>query len=81
MRWLRDNRHRTGRPDSLPPAAAAWGFVREFARTRRYDCLDRRDLAPMLAELRITAAAVRSRNRLAPDLRFPRQPEGPVHVP
>ena len=33
-------------------------FGSEFARTRYYDCLDRRDFLPVLAELRTTVAAV-----------------------
>lgn len=67
MRWLRDNFRRAGRPDSVPRARALWMFGSEFARTRYYDCLDRRDFRPALAELRTMAAAVRNaRNSQAP---------------
>jgi predicted ATP-grasp superfamily ATP-dependent carboligase len=63
MRWLRDNCRRAGRPDSVSQARALWMFGSEFARTRYYDCLDRRDIRPLLAEMRTTAAAVwNSRN-------------------
>ncbi len=63
MRWLRDNFRRVGRPDSMPRAQALWAFTREFVRLPRYDCLDRRDLGPLLAELRTTAVAVRTSSR------------------
>jgi predicted ATP-grasp superfamily ATP-dependent carboligase len=72
MRWLRDNQRRVGRPDSVSKARAMWIFASEFARTPHYDCFDRRDLGPVMAELRVTAAAVfRSRNaqESAQDLR------------
>jgi predicted ATP-grasp superfamily ATP-dependent carboligase len=59
MRWLRDNCRQVGRPDGLSRSRALWTFTAEFARTRHYDCLDRRDLRPVLAELRTTAAALR----------------------
>lgn len=63
LRWLRDNYRRAGRPDSVPWAAGLWTFGAEFARTRRYDCFDSRDLRPVAAELRTTMAAIRkSRN-------------------
>jgi predicted ATP-grasp superfamily ATP-dependent carboligase len=66
MRWLRDNFRRVGRPDSVSRARALWMFGSEFARTRYYDCLDRRDLRPVLAELRTTVAAVmHSRNPIS----------------
>jgi predicted ATP-grasp superfamily ATP-dependent carboligase len=58
MRWLRDNFRRVGRPDSVSRARALWMFGSEFARTRYYDCLDRRDFRPVLAEFRTTVAAV-----------------------
>lgn len=58
MRWLRDNFRRVGRPDSVSRTRALWMFGSEFARTRYYDCLDRRDVRPVLAELRTTVAAV-----------------------
>jgi predicted ATP-grasp superfamily ATP-dependent carboligase len=63
MRWLRDNFRRTGRPDSMTRARALWTFAAEFARTVRYDCFDWRDLRPMIAELRTTAASVRHGTR------------------
>ncbi|MGN6677204.1 MAG: carboxylate--amine ligase [Streptosporangiaceae bacterium] len=66
MRWLRDNFRRAGRPDSVSKARALWMFGSEFARTRFYDCLDRRDYRPLLAEMRTTAAAVwNSRNPIS----------------
>jgi len=59
MRWFRDNYGRVGRPDSVSRARAFWLFGSEFARTGHYDCVDRRDLGPSIAELRNTASAVR----------------------
>jgi predicted ATP-grasp superfamily ATP-dependent carboligase len=59
MRWLMNNQRRVGRPDSVSRARGLWIFTTEFFRTRHYDCLDRRDLGPVLAELRIMAAAAR----------------------
>jgi hypothetical protein len=58
LRWLRENRERTGRPDSVSGARAAWAFTAEFARTRNYDYFDRRDLGPGLAELRNTVQVI-----------------------
>jgi predicted ATP-grasp superfamily ATP-dependent carboligase len=67
MRWLIDNQRRIGRPDSVSRARALWTFATEFVRTRHYDCMDRRDLGPSFAELRIMAAAARrSRNTCLP---------------
>jgi predicted ATP-grasp superfamily ATP-dependent carboligase len=66
MRWLYENCRRTGRPDSVPRAQALWTFAAEFARTSRYDCLDRRDLRPALAELRTTVSAIRKSRRAIP---------------
>jgi predicted ATP-grasp superfamily ATP-dependent carboligase len=51
LRWLRENRERAGRPDSISAARAAWVFATEFARTRYYDYFDRGDLGPALAEI------------------------------
>lgn len=79
MRWLRDNFGRTGRPDSMTRARALWAFASEFARTIRYDCFDRRDLRPMIAELRTTAASVRHGSR-APSARPGPVPKGSLHV-
>jgi hypothetical protein len=66
MRWLRDNHRRAGRPDSLSRGRALWTFAAEFARLPRYDCWDRRDLRPVLAEIRTTAAAIRNSKRNPP---------------
>jgi predicted ATP-grasp superfamily ATP-dependent carboligase len=63
MRWLRDNYRRAGRPDSMSRTRALWTFATEFVRTSHYDCLDRRDLGPVMAELRTTAVAMRNRSR------------------
>jgi predicted ATP-grasp superfamily ATP-dependent carboligase len=57
MRWLRENQSRIGRPDSVPRSRSFWIFVSEFARTRHYDYLDRRDLGPTIAELQGTASS------------------------
>jgi predicted ATP-grasp superfamily ATP-dependent carboligase len=59
MRWLRDNHRRVGRLDSVSRSRAVSMFALEFFRTRHLDCLDRRDLAPALAELRATIHAAR----------------------
>jgi predicted ATP-grasp superfamily ATP-dependent carboligase len=66
MRWLRDNHRRAGRPDSLSRGRALRAFAAEFARLPRYDCWDRRDLRPVLAEIRTTAAAIRNSKRKPP---------------
>jgi predicted ATP-grasp superfamily ATP-dependent carboligase len=66
MRWLRDNYRRAGRPDSMSRVRSLWAFTTEFARTPHYDCLDRRDLRPALAELRTTVVAIRGKGRSAP---------------
>jgi predicted ATP-grasp superfamily ATP-dependent carboligase len=80
MRWLRDNYRRAGRPDSVSRTRALWTFVTEFARTPHYDCLDRHDLGPALAELRTTAGSLRHRWRApqppSPDL----SRKGSLHV-
>jgi predicted ATP-grasp superfamily ATP-dependent carboligase len=54
LRWLKANYQRAGRPDSVPPGRALWTVASELVRTRRYDCFDRHDMAPGLAELRYT---------------------------
>jgi predicted ATP-grasp superfamily ATP-dependent carboligase len=59
LRWLRDNQRRAGRPDSVSRARGIWTFVSEFVRTRHYDYFDWRDLRPVMAEIRNTAASVR----------------------
>jgi predicted ATP-grasp superfamily ATP-dependent carboligase len=58
MRWLRDNYHRVGRPDSVSRLRSQWMFAAEFFKTRHYDCLDLHDLGPAKAELRTTVAAL-----------------------
>jgi hypothetical protein len=61
LRWLRQNHQLAGRPDTVSKGRGLWLFATEFARTRCYDNVDRRDLAPALAEFRVTAAAFRTR--------------------
>ena len=58
LRWLRDNYHRVGRPDSVSRSRALWLFASEFARTRHYDCFNPRDLRPVMTDLRNTATIV-----------------------
>jgi predicted ATP-grasp superfamily ATP-dependent carboligase len=55
LRWLWNNFHEIGRPDSVSRGKALWTFLSEFGRTRRYDCVDWRDLSPFIAEVRSTA--------------------------
>ncbi|MBV9793928.1 MAG: ATP-grasp domain-containing protein [Actinobacteria bacterium] len=63
LRWLRDNWGRAGRPDSMSRTRALVSFCAEFVRTFHYDCLDRRDPGPVLAELRtMTRGARKSRS-------------------
>jgi predicted ATP-grasp superfamily ATP-dependent carboligase len=64
MRWLRDNYRRVGRPDSVTRPRALWMFASEFVRATHYDCLDRGDLRPVVAELQNTAAALRKSSRI-----------------
>jgi predicted ATP-grasp superfamily ATP-dependent carboligase len=59
LQWLRENQRRNGRPDSVSRTRGLWIFASEFARTRHYDCFDRRDLGPAVTELRATATAIR----------------------
>jgi predicted ATP-grasp superfamily ATP-dependent carboligase len=61
LQWLRANQRRVGRPDSVSRNRALWIFASEFARTRHYDNVDRRDLGPAMAELRITASSIRKK--------------------
>jgi predicted ATP-grasp superfamily ATP-dependent carboligase len=63
MRWLRDNHRRAGRPDSVPRLRALLIFGAEFLRTFRYDSFDWRDLGPVVAEIKTTAAAPRRSRR------------------
>jgi predicted ATP-grasp superfamily ATP-dependent carboligase len=58
MRWLRDNQLGAGRPDTVSRVRGLLLFGSEFFRTTHYDCFDRHDLRPALAELRLTASAV-----------------------
>lgn len=58
IRWLRDNHNRVGRPDSMSRVQAIWTFASEFARTRRYDYFDWRDLAPAIAETRYSMSVI-----------------------
>jgi len=78
MRWLRDNRRRAGRPDSVGRAAAALTFATEFLRTPRLDAYDPRDLAPLLAELRVTAHSVLHQKTAATPAAVPTRKETPV---
>ena len=61
IRWLRDNQNRIGRPDSVSKSRARWIFTTEFIRTHHYDCVDRRDLGPAIAELQVIATSAASR--------------------
>ena len=61
LRWLRRNLTQAGRPDTVPAPRAVWTFLWEFARTRHYDYMDRRDMRPALAELRQTAVIARAK--------------------
>jgi predicted ATP-grasp superfamily ATP-dependent carboligase len=54
IRWLRNNIRLGGRPDTVPVPRAMWTFLWEFARTRHYDYIDRRDMRPALSEMRQT---------------------------
>jgi predicted ATP-grasp superfamily ATP-dependent carboligase len=58
LRWLMQNHHLTGRPDTVSKARGGWLFATEFARTRHYDNVDFRDLSPAIAELGVTARTV-----------------------
>lgn len=58
LRWLWDNVRVAGRPDTVPLPRAVWVFLSDFARTRHYDFVDRRDMRPALAELRETVQVV-----------------------
>lgn len=59
MQWFRANFRRVGRPDSVSRKSALWIFGTEFLRTLHYDCLDRHDLGPILAEWGHTIADIR----------------------
>lgn len=68
-RWLADNYGRVGRPDSVSRMRSLWIFGSEFGRTRYYDCLDRYDLGPAIAELTIMVGAAKSRRSSHSELR------------
>jgi predicted ATP-grasp superfamily ATP-dependent carboligase len=59
MGWLLANYGRAGRPDSVSRRHAFWIFATEFARTRYYDCFDRHDPNPVIAELKIMVTAAK----------------------
>jgi predicted ATP-grasp superfamily ATP-dependent carboligase len=58
LRWLWDGVLHPGRPDSVRPVRGLWTVTAEFARTRHYDFIDRRDMRPALAEIWDTMAIV-----------------------
>jgi predicted ATP-grasp superfamily ATP-dependent carboligase len=70
LRWLRDNWRRVGRPDSVPRSRAVWTVAAELVRTRNYDCFDRHDMGPALAELRHTATSVLKRRTAQPSANY-----------
>jgi predicted ATP-grasp superfamily ATP-dependent carboligase len=59
LRWLWQNWQRSGRPDGMSRARIIYAFTSEFTRSYRYDCFDRHDVMPFLAELRYTMGALR----------------------
>ena len=59
LRWLWDGALQQGRPDSVPLGRGLWTFASEFARTRHYDFVDRRDMRPALAEAWDTAGIIK----------------------
>ncbi len=64
LRWLKENWHREGRPDSVSHREGIYTILGEFAKSHHYDYFDRRDVKPFLTELRYTVhAATRSRTR------------------
>jgi glutathione synthase/RimK-type ligase-like ATP-grasp enzyme len=69
-RWLMDNYGRVGRPDSVSRMRSLWIFATEFGRTRYYDCPDRHDLRPAIAELKIMAGAARNWRSSQSELRM-----------
>lgn len=66
IRWLRNNLRLRGRPDTVSAPRALWTFLREFARTRHYDYIDRGDMKPALSELRQTVVITGSLVRKQP---------------
>lgn len=63
LHWLRDNRRRQGRPDSVSPSRSLWMFVSEFGRTRHHDTFDLKDPRPSWAEVRALLASVHEAGR------------------
>jgi predicted ATP-grasp superfamily ATP-dependent carboligase len=61
LRWLRQNWHRSGRPDGMSHGESLYTFVAEFAKTYHYDYFDRHDPMPFLAELRHTVHILRKK--------------------
>jgi len=59
LRWAWDSSFQAGRPDTLGPARSMWTFVSEFFRTRYYDYVDPRDMAPAWVEMQETAWVIR----------------------
>jgi len=56
----------------VPRGQAFWTFASDLVRTRHYDCFDRRDPGPFMAELRNTATSIlKSRNPRAPATYLP----------
>jgi predicted ATP-grasp superfamily ATP-dependent carboligase len=68
MRWLRDNHHRVGRPDSLSRGRALQTFATDFLRVRHYDCMSWRDISPFVAEMTTTLRSVANSPRRQGDL-------------
>jgi predicted ATP-grasp superfamily ATP-dependent carboligase len=58
LRWLMQNYHLAGRPDTVSKTRGGWLFATEFARTRHYDNVDWHDLSPAITELGVTAKTV-----------------------
>lgn len=58
LRWLMQNYHLAGRPDTVSKARGGWLFATEFARTRHYNNVDWHDLSPAITELGVTARTV-----------------------
>jgi predicted ATP-grasp superfamily ATP-dependent carboligase len=59
LRWLWDSVNQRDHPDSVSLGRGLWTFTSEFARTRHYDFVDRRDIRPALAEVWDTAGIIR----------------------
>jgi predicted ATP-grasp superfamily ATP-dependent carboligase len=59
LRWLRQNWHRSRRPDGMSHARSVYTFISEFSKSRHYDYFDRHDMMPFIAELRYTLHVLR----------------------